>query len=327
MNLLLLFSGGQDSTYLLVFFLFEKNNILHTLYLDHESQIRGHLSTFHSKKVLATSGSLVSFSFLNRIYSSNNEESYRFSRYQISLRLKTFFQLSFVVTSQNFSDILETYFLTDYINSRQIQNSFFPKFVVTSNFYFKPSQKKFSKSNFIKKQKNDKKQGFKQFDIFLFNGRQKDFTYLIRPIRQVSRLTLRDFFEKNFHPICTDWTNFSSSIDRNFIRRSIFFQFFLIFGVKPFKEQYVNFSITPQMFVASFFSKKEKDFAFLAILDFRFALCLVKDQKALKQENENICLLIQLMRNHHGLVANFKLSFNLKIQKTKNYISLFTKIL
>lgn len=219
---LLLFSSGQDSSFIFIYLLVqqEKKDVF-LLTTNHETQMNSFRNLTHSLFLSYMFQEKHLFLFLKSRDNYLSEDGSRFFRYLGVVRLRNFYSILLFLTGHSQSDLLETYFLnwSRKFFSFQKLFSFQSKILIQKTYHqntkknlIKPSFKK----GFLKK--------FKKTSNFLctFSTNNKSNIFFTRPLKFFSRQALQFTALKIPLYLFVDVTNFDFFISRNKIRRHLF---------------------------------------------------------------------------------------------------------
>lgn len=216
-TILFLFSAGQDSIFLLYWFICQRKlEKISVLSINHCAQLNSQLLLIHTLRVTmllqqkCLAAILKDESTLNCL---KNENFFRNARYSLIRRFGGFYRKKIFLTAQTRSDLLETELIKFGENGLKVL--FLPqsqKKAFVKKEYFKTIKKQ--DLSFIKKTK--KKTG-PDFSIQIFSSKKTEFL-LKRPVQTIHRISTFRITRQLIVPIFKDLTNFNRSILRNKIR-------------------------------------------------------------------------------------------------------------
>lgn len=213
------FSGGQDSSFLLVC-LFHKIKqrevvIIHS-YQNHLNQTMNIYAETQNWKLLRN----CSVSFLSSLFCSRKRTEVAFSdfRSDILIRQLTFFKYFYILTSHSQSDVLESLFV-----------DFLHKTILAANSC-KKEQLKYNKilydwpsieSNFIQKPNSGLIKKSQKWPITIKKNRNQKSSFLLRPLFLCSRDIIKHFLMEEKIPKQNDYTNFNRTYLHNYCRHEL----------------------------------------------------------------------------------------------------------
>lgn len=235
-NSLVLFSGGQDSAFLLFLILLNySRSEVNITYVNHFAQLDTSEFFFHGLLLSNSYQCKFIMSFLtwnSETRLPSKESSFRVYRYKTGTRLSVFYKNTQIFTGHTKTDKIET-FLHNLFRSVSIfsaGNLLTEKVLKTQNYHrlIVLKRKKQGKicndknkfhffSNKAKKDTFLNKNSKKSKKIFLSTNQNK-YIHLVRPLTDFSRFSLTNF-QRNFkNPLVYDRTNKSLNFIRNRIR-------------------------------------------------------------------------------------------------------------
>jgi tRNA(Ile)-lysidine synthase TilS/MesJ len=216
----LLFSGGQDSAFLLLIFFFQKTKkTLSLITLNHGAQLNAFaiLSHSFSNGIYFQQNNILLNLSNNFLNAESSEELLRADRYENVFRIKQFYFLTCFCTGHTESDLIETYFFQFFrtLTFKQKQLTYRSKILSSENFhkfqYKKPKPSICKHAKYVKKPKVD----------YTLSTLQKQKTRFTRPFQSISRNAI--FEISKFFPffLSPDLSNLSLVFSRNRVRRHL----------------------------------------------------------------------------------------------------------